>query len=166
MTSDAETDIASRRIELTRTLDAPRERVFEAWTDPAQIGLWWGPRGFTTTTKEMDVRPGGVWRFVMHGPDGTDYGDVVRYEEVVEPERLVYVHASDDDHEPQRFHVRVTFDDLEGRTRLTMRLLFDTAEQRDKVVQSGAIEGGNQTIDRLVEHLARTEPAGSAKPRA
>jgi uncharacterized protein YndB with AHSA1/START domain len=70
---------------LTRTFDAPRELVFNAWTDPKQITQWWRLTGFTTTTHEMDVKPGGVWRFVMHGPDGTDYKNKIVFIEVVRP---------------------------------------------------------------------------------
>jgi uncharacterized protein YndB with AHSA1/START domain len=80
---------ADREIVITRLIDAPPERVFDAWTDAAQVVQWWGPRGFTATTHKMDVRPGGVWRFVMHGPDGRDYQNKITYLEVVRPERLV-----------------------------------------------------------------------------
>ena len=91
---DAMTDeaghTAGREIVITRLIAAPPELVFDAWTDPKQIGRWWGPNGFTTTTHSMDVRPGGVWRFVMHGPDGRDYQNKIVYREVKRPERLVY----------------------------------------------------------------------------
>lgn len=145
---------SDREIVITRLLDAPRELVFKAWTDPVHIGQWWGPRGFTTTTHAMDVRPGGIWRFIMHGPDGVDYPNTIVYTEIVEPERLVYVHGSEENH-PDSFDVIVTFDDHDGRTMLTMRLTFPTAAERDHVVaEYGAIEGGNQTVDRLAEYLA------------
>jgi len=153
--ASAEGSTADREIVTTRLLDAPRERVFEAWTDPRQVGHWWGPTGFTTTIQEMDVRPGGVWRFIMHGPDGVDWPNRVLYHEVVRPERLVYDHGDGEgsDHE---FHVTVTFADEGGRTRLTMRSLFPTAAARDYVVREvGAIEGANQTLDRLTEYLAQ-----------
>ena len=88
---------ADREIVTTRLFDAPRERVFDAWVDSAHIGRWFGPNGFTTTTESMDVRPGGVWRFVMRGPDGVDYPNHITYSEVVRPERLVYVHGDDSD---------------------------------------------------------------------
>lgn len=68
-----------------RTIDAPRDLVFDAWTDPAHVGQWWGPDGFTTTTHEIDIRPGGVWRFTMHGPDGVDYPNEIAFEEIVPP---------------------------------------------------------------------------------
>lgn len=141
-----------REIRLDRIFDAPRELVFEAWTRREHIGQWWGPNGFTTTTYEMDVRPGGVWRFMMHGPDGTDYPNRIVYEEVVPAERLVYAHG---DFETTLFHVTVTFTVEGGRTRVRMRLLFPTAEARDYVVREhGAIEGGRQTLGRLEQYLA------------
>jgi uncharacterized protein YndB with AHSA1/START domain len=86
----AATEAADRELVFTRVYDAPRELVFEAWTDPKHLTQWWGPNGFTTTIHEMDVRPGGVWRLVMHGPDGKDYNNRIAFLEVVKPERLVY----------------------------------------------------------------------------
>jgi uncharacterized protein YndB with AHSA1/START domain len=151
MTADS-TATADREIVITRLLDAPRETVFSAWTDPAQIEIWWGPTGFTTTIHEMDVRPGGTWRFIMHGPDGVDYPNWVAYSEVVRPERLVYAHGGSRA-EPE-FHVTVTFAEEDGKTRLTMRSLFPSAAAREYVVREvKAIEGGNQTLDRLGEFL-------------
>src|SRR3972149_4696907 len=94
---------------LTRIFDAPRELVFEAWTDPKHVAQWWGPNGFTNTIHEMNVRPGGVWRFVMHGPDGVDYPNKIVYDEIVKPERLVYSHVSG-----PKFQTTVTFDEQGG----------------------------------------------------
>src|ERR1700756_247707 len=82
-----------------REFDAPRELVFKVWSDPKHLTQWWGPNGFTTTTSRFDMRPGGVWRFVMHGPDGRDYQNRITYEEVVPPERVVYRHGGNDDGE-------------------------------------------------------------------
>jgi uncharacterized protein YndB with AHSA1/START domain len=143
---------AEREIVLTRLLDAPRERVFEAWTDPARMPRWWGPNGFTTTVSEMDVRPGGAARYVMHGPDGTDYDNLVVYHEVVRPERLVYSHGSTAD--PAQFHVTVTFAEQSGKTLLTLRSLFPTKAARDAKAKFGAIEGGRQTLARLAGYLS------------
>ncbi|HEU0053538.1 MAG TPA: SRPBCC domain-containing protein, partial [Longimicrobium sp.] len=89
-TTTAPFPTADREVVQSRVFDAPRELVFDAWTDPAAVAEWFGPDGFTITTYEMDVRPGGVWRFTMHGPDGTDFPNRVDYHEVVRPERLVY----------------------------------------------------------------------------
>ena len=155
-TGPASAGAADREMAFTRVFDAPRELVWQAWTDPAHVGAWWGPRGFTTTTHEMDVRPGGVWRFVMHGPDGTDYPNKIVYTEVVRPERLAYDHGGDDGTDDVSFQVVATFADEGGRTRLTMRMLFATAEELRKVVEEyGAEEGAHQTLDRLGEFLAK-----------
>jgi uncharacterized protein YndB with AHSA1/START domain len=138
---------------LSREVDAPRELVWRAYTDPAHAPHWWGPNGFTNTVHEMDVRVGGRWRFIMHGPDGTDYPNRMVYQEVVRPERLVFLHGEDVDDDPGAFHVTITFDDLDGRTRVTQRMLFATAAQKAGVVQFGAVELGKQTLDKLAAYL-------------
>ena len=99
----------------SRVFDAPRELVFEVFTDPKHLSRWWGPNGFRTTTKAFDFRPGGVWRFVMHGPDGRDYQNRVTYEEIVRPERIVYSHGGDADVEPVTFRTTVMFEDVSGK---------------------------------------------------
>jgi uncharacterized protein YndB with AHSA1/START domain len=143
---------ADREIVTTRLIDAPRALVFEAWTDPQHVAHWFGPDGFVTTTQSMDVRPGGQWRFTMRGPDGTEWPNVVTYEQVVVPERLVYLHG--DDNEPDMFHTTVTFDDRAGKTALTMRAVFKTSAARDFVAsERGAVEGGQQTIARLETYV-------------
>ena len=150
---------SDRELVATRVFDAPRELVFNAWTDPARVGQWWGPRGFTTTTYAMDVRPGGVWRFCMHGPDGRDYQNKITYREVVRPERLVYKHGDADPSEglePVSFEVTVNFEAQDSRTRVTMRMVFPSAKAREFVVKTyGAVEGGNQHVARLAEYLAK-----------
>ena len=147
---------SDRELVFTRVFDAPRALVFEAWTDPQRIVQWWGPTGFTTTTRSMEARAGGIWRFIMHGPDGRDYENRIVYEEVVKPERLVYRHGGGGEAvEPVQFQVTVTFGDLGGKTRLTLRMVFPSAAERDRVVETyGAVEGAHQTLQRLAEHLA------------
>src|SRR5271156_6753607 len=86
-------DTGDREIVITRIVDAPRELVWEAWTDPKHVAQWWGPRGFSTTIEEMDVRPGGVWRHTMHGPDGTNYPNKSVFTEVVKHERIAFSHG-------------------------------------------------------------------------
>lgn len=141
----------ARMIVGTRVFDAPRELVFDAFTDAKHISNWWGPRGFTTTTHEMDVRPGGKWLFVMHGPDGTDYDNEIVYLEVVRPERLTYTHGP-----APVFDVVITFEEEGNKTRMTMRSIFASAEVRDQVAEDfGAIEGMNQTLERLQEELGK-----------
>ncbi len=125
-------------------------------TDPAHVVHWWGPRGFTTTVEEMKVTPGGVWKHLMRGPDGTEYPNRSVFKEVVEPERLVFAHGGGRKGGPgAQFESTWTFEEVgEGKTRLTMRSVFPTAEARDMVVREyGAIEGGRQTLERLSEHL-------------
>jgi uncharacterized protein YndB with AHSA1/START domain len=145
---------ADREIVITRLFDAPRELVFQVWTDPKHVDHWWGPNGFTTTTYERDVRPGGVWRFNMRGPDGVDYPNKIVYLEVKTPELLVYDHGNGS--EEPLFHVTVTFEEEGDMTKLTMRSLFPTAAARNYVVEHvRAIEGGNQTLNRFGEYLAK-----------
>jgi uncharacterized protein YndB with AHSA1/START domain len=157
--ADAETGTADREIVITRTLDAPRELVFDAWTDPDTMGDWWGPRGFTTTTSERDVRPGGAWRFVMHAPNGVDYPNEIIYTEIARPERLRYAHGAGGG--KAEFQVTVTFEERGGGTVLTLRSLFPSAEERDAKVAFGAVAGGNQTLDRLEKYLAGRLPAAA-----
>ncbi len=146
---------ADREIVLSRVFDAPRELVFRAWTDARHIAQWWGPNGFTTTVQEMDVRPGGVWRFVMHGPDGVDYPNLIVFHEVAAPERLVFTHSSGEEGDAG-FEVTITFDEDEaGKTRLRLRQLFATAAERDYVAREyHAIEMGNQTLDKFGAYLS------------
>ena len=140
----------------TRIFDAPRALVFQMWTDPKHLAQWWGPTGFTTTTSAFDMRPGGMWRFVMHGPDGRDYENRITFEEVVPPERIVYRHGGGDDVEPVQFRTTVTFEDLGGRTRLTLRGQFPSAAERDRVIREyGADTGLAQTLARLAEYLTK-----------
>jgi uncharacterized protein YndB with AHSA1/START domain len=149
-------DTSRREILVTRVFDAPRELVFKAWTDPKHLAHWWGPNGFSITTSEMDFKPGGVWRFVMDGPDGRDYQNEQVYVEIAESERLVYRHASD----PQ-FLMTVTFADDGGKTKLTARMVFESAGLRDKTVKAcGAVEGLRQTLGRLGEYV--TQMKGSS----
>ena len=139
-----------------REFDAPRELVFAAWTDPKHLAQWWGPNGFTTTTSHFEFRPGGVWRFVMHGPDGRDYQNRVTFEEIVPPARIVYRHGGGEDVEPVQFRQTVIFEDLGGRrTRITWRGDFPSAAERDRVIKEyGADKGLVQTMARLADYVA------------
>ena len=141
---------ADREITATRVLDAPRARVWEAWTDPKHVAQWWGPNGFTNTIHKMEVRKGGSWEFVMHGPDGTDYKNHSIFDEVVEPELIVYSHLSG-----PVFRATVRFAEDHGKTVVTMRMVFDTAAQREQVAKKfGAVEGQQQTLDRMKAYVA------------
>ena len=140
---------SDREIVSTHVFDAPRELVFKAWTDPDHLARWWGPQGFTSTFHEFDLRPGGLWRFVLHGPDGTDYQNKSVFREIVKPERIVFDHVSG-----PRFQVTATFTEEAGKTEVTFRMLFKTAAECDKV-KTYAVQGDEQNFDRLAAHLAR-----------
>ena len=149
-------ETTERELVISRLINAPRELVFKAWTDPKHLIHWWGPKGFTNTFQEIDIRPGGVWRFIMHGPDGIDYQNRIVFSEIVKPERISYSHDSGEENDPGQFQVTVTFDKEGNKTKLTMRSIFGSAAERDKVVKEyGALEGANQTLDRLEEQLAK-----------
>jgi uncharacterized protein YndB with AHSA1/START domain len=166
--SDSAVATADREIVITRVIHAPRDLVWSAWTDPKQVVQWWGPTGFTTTIHEMDVRPGGVWRHTMHGPDGTDYPNHSVFIEVMKPERIVFSHGGGKEGAPgvqfqstAQFQSTWTFDALGDKTQVTIRMVFASAAERDRVAREfGAVEGGNQTLGRMEEFVA-TAPASS-----
>jgi uncharacterized protein YndB with AHSA1/START domain len=158
---NATVDASDRELIFNRVFDAPRELVYKAWTDPRHLIQWWGPKGFTTSVYEMDVKPGGVWRLTMRGPDGREYKNRIIFIEVVKPERLVYKHDPEQGCEPVRFEVTVTFAEEGAKTRLTMRMLFPSADAREDVVKKyGAVEGANQTLGKLAEYLWTMAPGG------
>jgi uncharacterized protein YndB with AHSA1/START domain len=138
-----------------REIEAPRDLVWSAWTDPKHLAQWWGPNGFTTTTSAFDMRPGGVWRFVMHGPDGRGYQNRITFDEVLAPRRLAYRHGGGDDVEPVQFRTIVTFEDLApSRTRLIWRVTFPSAQERARVIRDyGADTGLIQTLARLADYV-------------
>lgn len=149
-----QSDLLEREIVLSRVFAAPRELVFKAWTDKAHIAHWFGPKGFTTTTHEMDARVGGMWRFEMKAPDGTLFDNRVVFLEIKAPELLVFDHGSDKDNDPGRFRVTITFDSQsDGKTVVTMRQLHPNKERRAVVIGFGAVELGYQTLDKLAAHL-------------
>lgn len=155
------TPTADREIVTTRTYDAPRALVFSAWTSAEHLAAWWGPDGFSITTLDFVFDVGGVWRFIMHGPDGTDWQNRVVYESIVWGERIAYAHGDWSDG-PPLFKNTITFQDEGAGTKVTMRAVFPTAAARDFVVRERkAVEGGKQTLARLAGHVA----AEKEKPR-
>lgn len=146
---------ADREFVAMRTFAAPRALVYEAFTDPAHLSEWWGPNGFSTTTYEHAVRPGGVWRFTMHGPDGTDWPNRVVYREVIPGELLVWEHYGADETQVH-FVGRVTFADAEGNgTRVMLRGLAPSAEALAEMKKFGAIEGAQQNLERFGKYLEK-----------
>jgi uncharacterized protein YndB with AHSA1/START domain len=157
-----------REFIITRVLDAPRSKVFYAWTDPVQMAKWWGPHSVTNVVSDMDVRPGGSYRIVMRGPDGTEYPIKGTYREIKPPAQLVMtVDASE---HPDEWHDLVkpnrsdreknpcglmldtiTFDDLGSKTRLTVRTRFESPEIRNAMLKMGISDGWAQSLERLSE---------------
>lgn len=145
-------DALDREIVLTRVFAAPRSAVWEAWVGD-DISAWFGPAGFTCTTSERDVRPGGRWRFDMVGPDGVVYPNLVTYREVVPESKLVFDHGDGED-DRRTFLVTVTLDEqADGKTVLTMRQLQPNREARDATIGFGAVELGLQTLGKLAAAL-------------
>jgi uncharacterized protein YndB with AHSA1/START domain len=148
---DPSGEASEREIVSTRTLEAPRERVFEAFGDPSRLARWWGPTGFTNTIHAFDLRPGGAWRSTLHGPDGIDYPSESVFVEVDPPARIVFRHVSVD----HPYELTITLDEDGGGTRITWRMLHATAAQCAKV-KPFVVEGNEQNFDRLAAELART----------
>jgi len=143
---------------LTRVFDAPRELVFNVWTDPKQVAQWWGPRGFTNPVCDLDVRPGGAIRIHMRAPDGTVYPMTGVYNEVVEPERLVFTSAALDADGNPMFEVLTTviFVEQGSKTKqiLRARVIKTTAQAAPYI--AGMEQGWTQSLERLAEFLAKT----------
>jgi len=138
---------SERELATSRLLEAPIERVFAAFRDPARLARWWGPKGFRNTFHEFDLKPGGRWLFVMHGPDGRDYPNESVFVEVKPPKRVVFKHVSS-----PRFEMTITFEDERGRTRVGWRQLFETAAERSRVAKFAEV-ANEQNLDRLAAVL-------------
>ncbi|OGC78688.1 MAG: polyketide cyclase [candidate division Zixibacteria bacterium RBG_16_50_21] len=147
---DEAAETTDREIVFTRLFDFPRELVFKAWTDPDHLVHWWGPKGFTNTFHEFDLRSGGIWRFVMHGPNGTYFHNKSVFVEIVNPERIVFEHL-----EPMhKFQVTAIFEDLGVKTKVTFRMLFETVAECNRV-KVYAADANEENFDRLEAELAR-----------
>lgn len=167
--SDARVEVAlgDRAFTLTRWFDASRDRVWRAWTDPAQLAIWWGPHGFTNPEVEADFRPGGKLRIVMRSPDGVDFPAVGEILEVDPPSRLVFTdditdqapaewrarldrnRPSSPPGSPLRMIVEVTFEERDGGTLLTVVDTFASNEDRDAIMRDGAVAGWSESMERL-----------------
>lgn len=137
------TEIPTPQIVNSRLIDAYREEVFNAWTDPVLLAQWWGPKGFTNTFETFEPRPGGQWRFVMHGPNGANHPNLSEFVEITPPERIVFNHLS-----VPRFRVTATFEELGSKTKLTFSMAFPVEEEYEKVKPYAAM-ANEQNFDRL-----------------
>jgi uncharacterized protein YndB with AHSA1/START domain len=149
-------EAGKQEIILTRVFDSPRELVFKVYTDPDLIPQWWGPRRLTTRVDRMEVRPGGVWRYIQHDAGGNEYAFHGVYHTVAPSDRLAFTF----EFEGMPRHVlleTVIFEEQNGMTILTDRSVFQSVEDRDGMLNSGMEGGAAETMDRLVELLAKTE---------
>ena len=150
----AQSATADRAVVISRVISAPREVVFEAFTDVRHLSQWWGPEGFTTTTLGFEFRVGGEWDFVMHGPDGTDYQEWISWTEITPPERIALLHGESRG-DPNAFETLLTFAPEGAATRIEMRTVFPTKERRDEAVEKyHATEGGEQTLSNLAAYVS------------
>ncbi|MEX3007311.1 SRPBCC family protein [Hoeflea sp. TYP-13] len=151
---------SAHELVFSRAFAAPVDIVYRAWTDPDQLVHWWGPRGFSLTIRAMELKVGGVWDYVLHGPDGTDYPNRAVFEEIDPPKRLVFFntggHVSD---RHLTCRMIVTFDGQDPHTLVTLRMLFASSASRDRAKARGAEEGGVESFARLSQWLARTGPS-------
>ncbi|MFC6879496.1 MULTISPECIES: SRPBCC family protein [Actinomadura] len=156
----ARSAVADREVVISRVIDASRELVFEAFTEVRHLSRWWGPEGFSTTTRAFEFRAGGVWDFVMHGPDGTDYPEWITWTEIAPPERIALLHGESAG-DPNAFETVLTFALDGAATRIEMRTLFPTKELRDEAIEKyHAIEAGRQTLGNLAAYVTENVRKG------
>ncbi|NQD36794.1 hypothetical protein HPT27_07125 [Permianibacter sp. IMCC34836] len=153
VTADQATEVV-----ITRLLNAPRELVFKAWTEPQHVMQWWGPTGFQNTDCQLDLREGGAFALHMTGPDGISYPCLGHYEEISPPERLVLIGEADDRHAcgaglPPRARITVTLVDFHGRTELTIHTRFESATGKQAAVAMGYRTGWEGAFARLADYL-------------
>jgi uncharacterized protein YndB with AHSA1/START domain len=165
-TMDVLAPASANEIVFSRLLAAPRAMVWAAFADPWQVGQWWGPKGFTMTNLEMDLRAGGKWRSVMHSPDGTNFPNEMTFTEVAPMDRVrLDFTGGREGAELIHFQQTITFTDEQGGTRFTVRIAFATAEARDQNVRDyGSVEGGKQMLERLEAHLNQPSAHPQEKP--
>lgn len=155
-------EVMGKQIVQERTYAAPRELVWQMWTDVKHLDRWWGPNGFRNETLSRDFVVGGTWRYLMHGPDGKTWPNWVRYETIVPLERLAYAHGGGDggDGGEPHFHTTVTFETVPEGTRVTMTGLFPSLEAVEAVKKFGAVKSGMENLSRLVGYLPYVSSSG------
>jgi uncharacterized protein YndB with AHSA1/START domain len=157
-TTQDQADEVQREVHITRIIDAPRELVFEAWTDPKHMAQWWGPSYFTNPVCELDARPGGAILIHMQDPDGVIYPMKGTFREVVRPERLVFTSSAFEDEDGNsklETLNTITFEEHEEKTKLTVHAVVTRAEPGVEGALAGMQEGWSQSLDKLTDYLAR-----------
>ncbi len=153
---------SDREIVITRVFNAPRELVFKVWTDPKHVAQWWGPKGFTTRVTELDLRPGGQSRYVMISPDGAEYPVKGVFREILPPEKIITTDEFDEGFEkvmnadlPKGIVMTAIFEDLAGKTKLTLRIMHESVAERRKHEEMGVVAGWNSSLECLNEYLTK-----------
>lgn len=158
-THEAVESVEDRQIVTTRVIDGPRHLVFRAWTEARHLARWFGPQGFSITTTAFEFRPGGVWEFVMHAPNGTTYPNWIQWSEITEPERITYRQGASEN-DPDEFQTIVTFAEHGGGTEITLRAILNSKAQRDYLAANhGAVEGARETLERLADLITELRSA-------
>lgn len=152
-----ETWSIEREVVLVRVFRHPRQKVFAAWMDPEALAQWYGPAGLTIENHRADIREGGEWHFDMVGLfEGQQqrFPNLIRFLKIVPNELIVADYGTPDLLDPERFLMAITFDEqADGKTVLTMRQLHPSRERRQAVIDFGAVEYGQQTLDGLAAWL-------------
>lgn len=142
--------LPDRTIVSTRTVNASVEEVFRAWTDPEHLKIWWGPNGFTNTFHEHDLRPGGRWKYVMHGPEKGNYNNECVFLKIEKPHLIAWDRISQ-----PHFQVLAQFEkESENRTKITWKMIFRTPEEKDKLIKY-VPEKNEENLNRLEEELKK-----------
>lgn len=141
-------DLSDRTMEIERVIDAPVAAIWAAWTDPASLPRWWGPDGFSCRTQRIDLRDGGEWVFDMIGPDGTVYPNHHLYHRLISCKQIDYTLLWGENG-PKHSDATARFEDLGGRTRVTLSMTFVSADEYAQAKGFGAVELGLQTLGKL-----------------
>lgn len=155
--NNTETRIKDNQVTYKRYFDVDVDLLFEVWSKPEHLTEWWGPDGFTLTIKSLDFSNGGIWEFVMHGPDGHDYKNKIQFIEISKPHFILYQHLGDGEgDEDVNFQSRIVFEKAGEGTNLIMEQIFSDKQELERVNEKyGAIEGGKQHIENLAKYLER-----------
>lgn len=153
--NNIETIIQNNKVIYKRFIDVPISLAFEVWTSHEHLSQWFGPDGFTITTKELNFKNGGIWDFIMHGPDGTDYKNKVQFLDIKKPDHIFYKHLGDGEGEVDvNFESRITFEKVGDGTNLTMEQIFPSKDELERInTKYGAIEGAIQNMNKLAKYL-------------
>lgn len=157
--NDWETGSPERTFVIERIFDAPRELVWQVWTDSEHVAQWWGPKDWTLPFCKMDFRPGGVWHYCMRGPGGEESWGKAVYQEIIEPERIVFTDVFSDaegnvNEGMPSMLTTVLFLEHEGKTKLISQTQFTSGAELERVLAMGMAEGSTQMWDRLEAYLA------------